>query len=92
MNKLILVYYVDVREKAPRNIPEYLREAYKALASDNYTTMVIPTKTGESRVECINPVVLEGTEAELHLEKLKECVDDYENYLKDIRLLEDLTK
>jgi len=91
-NKLILVYYLDVKDRPHHYVSEMVTEVAKQVKNDKYETIVMPTQEGGNRVECINPVILEGTEAELHLQKLKECSEKFQGYMMEREILEEISE
>lgn len=61
MDKLILVLYVDVGNSPDEDINSYIKLVGGQLFSEEVilkleaTTFVIPTRSGGTRIECINP-------------------------------------
>ena len=68
-NKLILSFYIDIRDIDENEVAEYLNQVKMAMSSqiesqgdDGVMAFFIPIK-GESKVECINPVLVVEEEA-----------------------------
>jgi hypothetical protein len=68
-DKLILSFYVDTRDKEEHEIVPYLNQVKEAMhnqmessGGEGAMALFIPIK-GESRVECINPVLVTEEEA-----------------------------
>lgn len=58
MNKTILVFYVNVGSLTPREIDLHISSfiADTNINDENILSYFIPIRTGETRIECINPV------------------------------------
>jgi hypothetical protein len=54
MDKLILVFYIDVGNLASEDIPDYMKNISKNMVDENIINYIIPVRT-ETRVECLNP-------------------------------------
>jgi hypothetical protein len=61
MDKLILVLYVDIGDLEEKHINQHVKYVGSALFTEEVIlktgaiTFVIPTRTGGTRIECINP-------------------------------------
>ena len=82
-DKLFIIIYVDVRNVNRADVSEYLRPIANATVFDeSVIRLIIPTRDSETRVECINPVLLteeqyEETKKRIEglAEKVKEALD-----------------
>ncbi len=77
-DKLILVHYIDTGNLINSEIPTFTEKVAKKISSDKdeYLTYFIPIK-GESRVECINPKLIDKDEYKIHLKKLKRAEKEF---------------
>ena len=84
-DKLLIVIYVNIAPIDSAYVSECLHEIAKATMFDeSIVRLVIPVREGETRVECINPKLLNEDaykEVEETVEKLKEKLKD-ENLLR----------
>ena len=80
-NRLILVFYIDVSRICDTDVPAYINEVSTALSKsdDGTDKYFIPVYKGESRVECLNPVMLNEDEYTEVKRKLDEINEYYEN-------------
>lgn len=78
--KLFLVMYVDISGVNSSDVAEYLNHFANAFQYDeSIERLIIPTREGESRVECINPVLLnkeQYAEVERKIESIKKEVSE----------------
>ena len=57
--KLFIVIYVDVRGIHDSDVVSYIKAIASAIEYDeSVAKLIIPTRESETRVECINPVLL----------------------------------
>lgn len=57
--KLFIVIYVDVRGIHDSDVVSYLKAIASSMEYDeSVAKLIIPTRESETRVECINPVLL----------------------------------
>ncbi len=86
-NRLILVFYIDVSCVYKDDVPAYMNELATALSKsdDGTDKYFIPVYKGESRVECLNPVMLNEDEYTEVKRKLDEINEYYENLLSSNR-------
>lgn len=79
-DKLILGIYVNIDRINTSDVDEYLTEfASTVKFDDSVMRFIIPVRGEESRVECINPVLLteeQYKETEEKVKKLQEKVDE----------------
>lgn len=57
-DSLIIVFYINVSDVDPQEMPVYMTDIKDNFAKDKADDVVeffIPIKNGDSRVECINP-------------------------------------
>lgn len=86
-NRLILVFYIDVSCICDTDVPAYMNELATTLSKsdDGTDKYFIPVYKGESRVECLNPVMLNEDEYTEVKRKLDEINEYYENLLSSNR-------
>lgn len=81
--KLIVVFYVGVKNIDSIDVPAYLNECSQSLQDPEVKTYVVPDySTNSCRVECINPVLLTPErykEAEDKLDMLEKRIADMFN-------------
>ena len=67
MDKLILIHYIDVRQLPIEEIGPFIQEIADKMspAEDGLVYYFIPTRETETRVECINPVILNTDQKEI---------------------------
>lgn len=80
-SRLILVFYIDVSRVYKEDVPSYINEVATVLSKsdDDTDKYFIPVYESESRVECLNPVMLnedEYTEVKHKLDKIDEIYKD----------------
>ncbi len=82
-DKLFIIIYADVRNVNRVDVIEYLKSiAYATVFDESVIRLIIPTRDSETRVECINPVLIpeeqyEETKKRIEglTEKVKEALD-----------------
>ena len=77
-DKLILVFYVDVRDAA--DVPERLNDVSSSMYNsfgEGVISVYIP-HYGDSRLECINPVLLSENEYEDVRKRIEVINEEYE--------------
>lgn len=81
-NRLILVFYIDVSNLYKEDIPAYMNEvAIELSKNDNNTDKYfIPIFEGDSRIECINPVMI----SEEEYAEVKRKIDEIDKIFKDL--------
>lgn len=85
-NKLILVSYVNVRNIAAEDMPEYLDGIANLTANmENVMPIIVPIRDGETRVECINPVLLTEEKYKEVAEKVDEMTTKFNEWLESIK-------
>jgi hypothetical protein len=79
-DKLFIIIYVNVGLIHPTDVSMCLEEIAKVTKFDeSVVRLIIPVREGETRVECINPKLLNEEsykEVEKTVEKLKEILKD----------------
>ncbi len=79
-DKLFIIIYVDVRNVNRADVSEYLRPIANATVFDeSVIRLIIPTRDSETRVECINPVLL----TEEQYEETKKRIEDLAEKVKE---------
>lgn len=77
--RLFIIVYLDVSRFSDQNIKEYTNHVSNSLKyDDTINTIVIPVKDSETRIECINPVLLnedQYKEVESKINELKERIN-----------------
>lgn len=81
--KTILVFYVNVGSLSPSEVEEYIRNINKSLAlnDENTLSFLIPVRTGENRIECLNPILLSEEQYAKTKAQLEEIQKIYEKAL-----------
>lgn len=81
MEKTILVCYFNVGNIKAEDIAEYVKKISKVLPKDEgLLHYLVPIKTGDSRIECVNPKVISEDE----YAKVKEILDRNQSALNEI--------
>ena len=79
-NKLFIVIYVDVRGIHDSDVVSYIKEIASSIQYDeSIAKLIIPTRESETRVECINPVLLtedQYKDVEDKINTLKQAVEE----------------
>lgn len=84
-DKLFLVCYLNIGNIPAEDTGEYLNTFAKAFTYDeSVERIIIPTRKGESRVECINPVLLTDEQYKEVEEKVKNLKQEVETALKTL--------
>jgi hypothetical protein len=84
-DKLFLVFYLNVENILPEDVGEYLYNFAKLFTYDeSVERLIIPTREGENRVECINPVLLTDEQYKEVEEKVKSLEQEVETALKSL--------
>lgn len=85
--KLFIVTYLDVRGIHDSDIVPYIEAVTSAIQYDeSIAKLIIPTRDSETRVECINPVLLteeQYEETRKRVESLTEKVEEAIKMLKE---------
>lgn len=86
-DKLFIVVYVGVHGLEDQTVSEILANVANHMQyDDSVNTLTIPTRDSETRVECINPVLLteeQYEEARKRIETLTEKVEEAIKTLKE---------
>ena len=84
-DKLFLVIYVNV-DSILGDVSVYLEAfARQATFDDSVMRLIVPVRGQETRVECINPVLLNEEQYKEAEEKIKSLQEEVEKALKDLR-------
>jgi len=84
-DKLFLVCYLNIGNISAKDVNEYLFTFAKSLTYDeSIERIIIPTRKGESRIECINPVLLTDEQYKEVEEKVKNLEQEVETALKTL--------
>lgn len=81
-NRLILVFYIDVSRVYEGDVPAYINEVATSLSKNDDGTdkYFIPIYEGDSRLECINPVMI----SEEEYTEVKRKIDEIDKIFKDL--------
>lgn len=81
-NRLILVFYIDVSRVYSDDVPAYMYELAADLSKNDDGTdkYFIPIYEGDSRLECINPVMI----SEEEYAEVKRKIDEIDKIFKDL--------
>lgn len=82
MDKIILVFYINIAKMSPRDVDEYMERVRKHVDSHDETILnyIIPIRDGDNHVECLNPKLV----SEDDYAKAKEALDALTEKLKTI--------
>lgn len=84
-DKLFLVCYLNIGSIPAEDVSEYLHNFAEVFTYDeSIVKIIVPTREGESRVECINPVLLTDEQYEEVEEKVKNLEQEVETALKSL--------
>lgn len=84
-DKLFLVCYLNIGSIPDENVSEYLHSFAEAFTYDeSIEKIIVPIREGESRVECINPVLLTNEQYKEVEEKVKNLKKEVETALKTL--------
>ena len=79
-DKLFIIIYMNVGSVNSADVPVYLEEIERATRFDeSIVRLIIPVREGETRVECVNPKLLNEEnykEVEETIEKIKKLLDE----------------
>jgi hypothetical protein len=82
MDKIILIYYINVGNINQKDVPLFMENVVKKFSpkeEDSIISYFIPIRDGETRVECINPKLVspeDFTQAKRVLDRNQEIVND----------------
>jgi len=66
MDKIIIVYYLNVDGLSPEDVARFCSETARSLekkfGSNQYTNIILPVRNRETRVDCINPKLISAEE------------------------------
>lgn len=84
-DKLFLVCYLNIRDIPGMDVSQYIENFSRAFPyDDSVEKIIIPMREGETRVECINPVLLNEEQYKNVDEKVKNLKKEVENALKTL--------
>lgn len=86
MEKIILVYYIQVEDYTPQRAREILLSVIEnvTIKDDNFHNIVLPIKNGETRVECVNPRFLPESDFQKYKDQLEKSQEELKNlFLKE---------
>lgn len=84
-DKLFIVVYVGVHGFGDQTVSEILGNVARCVKyDDSVNTLIIPTRDSETRVECINPVLLTEKQYKDAEEKINTLKQEVEEKLKTL--------
>lgn len=84
-DKLFIVVYVGLHGFADQTVSEILGNVASCVKyDDSVNTLIIPTRDSETRVECINPVLLTEEQYKDAEEKINTLKQEVEEKLKTL--------
>ena len=84
-DKLFIVVYVGVHGFGDQTVSEILGNVARCVKyDDSVNTLIIPTRDSETRVECINPVLLTEEQYKDVEEKINTLKQEVEEKLKTL--------
>lgn len=84
-DKLFLVFYLDISLIHQADIPVYVDEIARTFNYDESINRIIIPVRSESRVECINPSILDESKRKEVEEKLEQLLKEYEEAVKQLK-------
>lgn len=82
-DKLFIVFYLNVSRYNYSAVPEICMQAQKHLTyDDSILSIVVPIYDGESKVECINPQLLNEEQYETVKNQLTEIQNKYDSFIR----------
>lgn len=85
-DKLFIVVYVGVHGFSDQTISEVMGNIANHIKYDgSVNTLIIPTRDSETRVECINPVLLSEEQYEETRKKIESLTEKVEEALKTFK-------
>lgn len=85
-DKLLIVAYINVQGIKDLTVPEILDGVAKRLEFDeSVNTIIVPTRFSETRIECINPVLLTDEQYQETRDKLEKLTEHMEELIKFIK-------
>jgi hypothetical protein len=84
-DKLILVHYIDTGNLDMVDVPGYIEKIARKMSSekDEHMSYFVPIR-GETRIECINPKLVDEKEFQVHLDSLNRAKEEYERVIKEL--------
>ena len=84
--KLFIVIYLDVRAIHDSDIVPYIEAVTSAIQYDeSIAKLIVPTRDSETRVECINPVLLSPAQYEETEKTFKSLTEKVEEAIKMLK-------
>lgn len=81
--KLILVHYINIGNLSIDQVEEFINKVRKMTDGvDDNMSYYIPVRDSESRVECINPKLVDKDEYKVHLKRLKNAEKEFMSSLE----------
>lgn len=85
-DKLLIVAYINVQGIEDLTVPEILGRVAKRLEYDeSVNTIIVPTRDSETRIECINPVLLTDEQYQETRHKLEKLTEQMKEVIKFIK-------
>lgn len=79
MDKLILVYYVNIGTFNQSEVSQFMERFVKSVENKDMIQYYVPVRGENSRIECINPKLINEDE----FKKVKETLDSYKSKLDE---------
>lgn len=84
--KLFIVIYLDVRSIHDSDVVSYIKAITSSIEYDeSIVKLIIPTRESETRVECINPVLLSPAQYEETEKTFKSLTEKVEEAIKMLK-------
>ena len=85
-DKIFIVVYADIRNIHDIDVPAFIRELTQTIKfDDSVMTIIVPTRVSDSRVECINPVLLTEEQYEETRKKIESLTEKVEEAIKTLK-------
>jgi hypothetical protein len=85
MDKLVLVYYVNIGNIDDSDVEPYLNRVKDMLTDTNMVQYFIPVRDQETKIECINPKLVNEEEYQDVLNVLERQRLSYNNHLESLK-------
>lgn len=82
MEKIILVYYVNVGHMDYNDVSQHLKTISETFKDENMVQYFVPIKEGETRIDCLNPKLVtkeEYNNVKELLDKNQKLVNEFIN-------------
>lgn len=86
MEKIILVYYIYIGDMNPVEVEDFIKQINESLSDiesqHNILSFIIPSRTEDTRIECINPKVVSEEDYKQAKKVLSGCKKKVNEFIK----------